>query len=146
MNRYRCSSPVLWGVIVGCVVVMGPETESRAGSDAISKEAKETTVEATKKYTAQQKEAFQQKVQEELSAVQRQIAMLQGKARDVSAGVRADLQRSIDELEKQKEKAKEKLATLRDATDDRWSAMKSGVDATLNDMKQTYRKALAHLP
>jgi len=145
MNRYYCSSPVLWGVIVGCVVVMGLETESRAGSDAISKEAKET-VEATKKYTAQQKEAFQQKVQEELSAVQKQITMLQSKTRDVSAGVRADLQRSIDELEKQKEKAKEKLGTLRSATDDKWSAVKSGVDATLDDIKQTYRKALSHLP
>ena len=145
MNRYYCSSPVLLGIIVGCVAVMGLETESRAGSDALSKRAKET-VEATKTYTAQQKEAFQQNVIEELSAIQKQIEMLQGKTRNVSANVRADLQQSIHELEKQKEKAKEKLATLRGATDDKWNAVKSGVDATLDDMKQTYRKALSHLP
>jgi len=145
MNRYRCSFSILWGVIVGCLVFLGLETESPAESGSITKEVRET-VEATKEYTIQQKEAFQQKVQEELSAVQQQITVLQGKTRDVSAGARADLQQSINELEKKKEKAKEKLGALRVATDDKWNAVKSSVDATLDDMKQTYRKALSHLP
>jgi len=145
MNRYQDSSPVVYGVILGCIVMLGAETEVRAGTDTIAKEARET-LEATKEYTAQQKEVFQQKVHEELLAVQRQISALQDKTREVSAGARADLQQSIDELEKKKETAKEKLATLRGATDDKWNAVKSGVDAALDEVKHSYRKVLSRLP
>jgi len=145
MNPHQDSSLVVCGVLLGCMVMLGVETEARAGTDTITKEARET-LEATKAYTAQQKEAFQQKVHEELSAVQRQISALRDKTRDVSAGARADLQESITELEKKKETVKEKLATLRNATDDKWNTVKSGVDAALDEVKHSYRKALSRLP
>jgi peptidoglycan hydrolase CwlO-like protein len=76
-----------------------------AGVDTIAKEARET-IEATKEYTAQQKDAFQRKAQEELSAIQGQIGALRGKVRNVSASTRADLQKSIDELEKKKRRSR----------------------------------------
>jgi len=145
MNRYRKLSPIVWTAIFACVVLLGLSTESRAGVDAMTKEARET-VEATKEYTTQQKQVFQQKVHEELLAIQKQIMALQNKSRDISTEARADLQQSINELEKKKETAKEKLATLRGATDEKWNAVKSGVDAALDEVKQSYRKALSHLP
>jgi len=145
MNRYGRSSLVVLRMIMGSALVLVVQTESFAGTDTITQEARET-VDATKKYTIQQKEAFQQKAQEELIAVQRQITALRDKSRNASTAVRADLQESIDELEKKKEAAREKLATLRVATDEKWNAVKSGVDTAFDEIKSSYRKAVSHLP
>ena len=145
MRRYSRISPIVWSVVAGCVLLLGVRTESSAGTDTITQSTRET-IDATKKYTAQQKEAFQQKAQEELIAVQRHIAVLRDKSREASIAARADLQASIDELERKKEAAKERLATLRNATDEKWNAVKSGVDTALDEINNSYRKALSHLP
>jgi ABC-type phosphate transport system auxiliary subunit len=128
-------------------IVLGPGTasDSLAGADTVAKEARET-VEAAKTYTAQQKDAFQRKAQEELSVIQHQIEVLRGKVRNVSVSTRADIQKSIDELEKKREAVKDKLDTLRDATDAKWHAVKTTVDAALDEIKGSYQKALSRLP
>jgi hypothetical protein len=138
----------LWAVCVALVWMIpdpGRAADLLVGAETITTEIKET-VEATKEYTAQQKEAFQRKAQEELASIQSQIRALRGKARNVSASTRAELQKSIDEMEKKKEAAKEKLDTLRDATDAKWHAMKTKVDAALDEIKSSYQKALSRLP
>jgi peptidoglycan hydrolase CwlO-like protein len=135
----------LWIVCVWAVLVLGMAPDSLAGAETIAKEAQET-VEAAKEYTAQQKDAFQRKAQEELSAIQRQIETLRGKARNVSASTRAELQKSIDELDKKKEAVKGKLDALRDATDAKWHTIKTTVDTAFDDIKGSYQKALSRLP
>lgn len=139
---------LLWTVWIVCVWVvldLGMAPDLLAGADAIAKEARET-VEAAKEYTAQQKDAFQRKAQEELSAIQRQIETLRGKARNVSASTRAELQKSIDELDKKKETVKDKLDALRDATDAKWHIIKTTVDTAFDEIKDSYQKALSRLP
>lgn len=128
-------------------VVLGPglTPDSLAGADTVAKEARET-VEAAKDYTAQQKDVFQRKAQEELVVIQRQIEVLRGKVRNVSASTRADIQKSIDELEKKRAAVKDKLDTLRDATDAKWHAVKTTVDAALDEIRGSYQKALSRLP
>lgn len=145
MIRRRGSIRAAWVVLVGAILLSGPAIESSPGTEKIVKEARET-VEATREYTAQQKEAFQQKVHEELAAVQKQISALQGRAHDISAATRADLQESIAELEKKREAAREQLNTLRAATDDKWNSLKTGMDAALDEIKSSYRKAVSRLP
>ncbi len=90
MNRRLDSSHTAWIALVVGNLLPGLPAESSAGTGKISKEAREA-VEATKEYTVQQKEAFQQKAHEELIAVQRKITALQAKAPEVSAATRADL-------------------------------------------------------
>ena len=99
MNRGSDSSCTMWIVLVVSMHFPGFVTESFAGTETITKEAREV-VEATKEYTVQQKEAFQQKAHEELIAVQKQITAVQAKALEVSAATRADLQKSINQREK----------------------------------------------
>ena len=135
----------LWIVCIGVVLGLGMAPNSLAGADTIAKEARET-VEAAKEYTSQQKDAFQRKAQEELSAIKSQIETLRGKARNVSASTRADLQKSIDELDKKKEAVKDKLDALRDATDTKWHAIKTTVDTAFEEIKGSYQKALSRLP
>lgn len=135
----------LWIACVWVVLGLGMAPDSLAGADTIAKEARET-VEAAKEYTAHQKDAFQRKAQEELSAIQGQIETLRGKARNVSASTRAELQKSIDELDKKKEAVKDKLDALRDATDAKWHTIKTTVDTAFDEMKGSYQKALSRLP
>lgn len=134
-----------WIAIAGIALVMGETCTSFAGTDTSTKEAKDT-LEATKQYTHEQKEAFQRKAQEELEVVQKQIGLLRKKGQEVSAATRAELQRSIDELERKKETAKQELERLRAVTDSKWAAMKTDVNSALEDLKRSYQKAMSRLP
>lgn len=144
-TRRYCSRYGVWIVITGMTMVMGVARVSSAGTETITKEAKET-LEATKQYTIEQKEAFQRKAQEELAVVQKQINLLRGKGQEVSAAARAELQKSIDELEKKKDAARHELEQLRAVTDSKWAAMKTNVNSALEDLKSSYQKALSRLP
>lgn len=144
-TRLQCSRYGAWITIAGMVLVIGVARVSSAGTETITKEAKET-LEATKQYTIEQKETFQRKAQEELAVVQKQINQLRGKGHEVSAAARAELQKSIDELEKKKDAAKHELEQLRMVTDSKWAAMKTNVNSALEDLKSSYQKALSRLP
>lgn len=112
MNRSR--------LIAGAVVVIGSwiapmsnmAADSTVSAEKVVKEAQEA-IEATRQYTVQQKEAFQRKAQEELAAMQQQILGLQAKIEKASESTRADLQRSLNELEQKKEGVREKLDELK---------------------------------
>ncbi|MBH0192902.1 MAG: hypothetical protein HP492_14335, partial [Nitrospira sp.] len=77
-TRLHCSRYGAWITIAGMVLVMGAARGSFAGTETITKEAKET-LEATKQYTIEKKEAFQRKAQEELAVVHKQIGALREK-------------------------------------------------------------------
>jgi DNA integrity scanning protein DisA with diadenylate cyclase activity len=108
-------------------------------------EAREA-IEATKQYTVQQKEAFHRKAHEELVAIQEQVFALQGKASKALAVIRTELQKSINELGKKWDIAKNKLDELRAATDAKWIDVKTGMTSALDELKNSYLKALSHLP
>lgn len=145
MTQRPCVLRTLWIASIWIVLDLGTAPDSLAGADTVAKEARET-VEAAKEYTALQKDAFQRKAQEELSAIHSQIEILRGKARHVSVSTRAELQKSIDELDKKKEAVKDKLDALRGATDAKWHAMKTTVDTAFDEIKGSYQKALSRLP
>ena len=145
MNRSHTFVGIVWIGIVGIIPLQGMAAETPVDIEKITKEARET-IEATKQYTAQQKEVFQGKVHEELVAVQRQVIALRGKASEASAATRTELQKSIHELEKKKDAAKNKLDELRAATDAKWSDVKAGMNSALEELKNSYQKALSRLP
>ncbi len=119
--------------------------EPPTGPETITKEARET-IEATREYTAQQKEAFQRKAHEELSAVQKKIIVLHGKVGEASVTTRAGLQKSIAEVEKKKGVVKNKLDELRSATDEKWSDVKSGVSSALDELNRSFQRVRDRLP
>lgn len=130
------------GLSVACcgLVLAGVEAgEQPVTSGTIAKEARET-VEATARYTTQQKEAFQRKAQEEFEAIQKQMAALQGKADKASVSARTELQKSIHELEEKKGAARKQLDGLKSASDATWNEMKAGVHAAIEEMNQSYQR------
>ena len=131
----------LWCGLVSAGVEAGEKTVT---PDTITKEARET-IEVTAQYTAQQKEAFQRKAQEELEAIQKQMAALQGKADKASASARTELQKSIRELEVKKEAVKQQIDGLKLATDAKWNEMKAGVHSAIEEMHQSFQRLRSKL-
>lgn len=139
---------VVIGVMVcgiGIMPVQGYGAEKPVIAETIAKEAHET-MEATKEYTAQQKEAFQQKAQAELETIQKQIAGLREKAGTASDTARAELQKTIHELEAQKDAVRKQLDELKSVTGSKWNEIKAGVHAAIEEMKQSYQRMLSRLP
>ncbi len=140
-------------VIIGlsAIVFYGPVSAGAGAGEqsvtpgTIAKEARET-IAATAQYTTQQKEAFHRKAQAELDAIQKQMTAVQAKADKASASVRAELQKSIRELEVKKEAAKKQLDGLKSATDAKWNEMKAGVHDAIEEMNQSYQRLRSRLP
>jgi rhamnose utilization protein RhaD (predicted bifunctional aldolase and dehydrogenase) len=145
MYQYPFMIAVLWVGMAGLVVPQDAAAESNAGTEKIVKEARET-IEATKEYTVQQKEAIERKAHEELAALQRQIIELRGKVTKASEATHAELQKSLHELEKKKDGVKARLEELKGATDAKWHDVQEGMTTALNELKQSYQKLLSHLP
>jgi peptidoglycan hydrolase CwlO-like protein len=120
--------------------------ESAAGAAGrVTKEAKDA-LDATKRYTIEQKDAFEKQVRGELDAIQAGISTLQGKINQASDETRADLQRAIDQLESKKTEAGKKLEDLHGATASTWSNLRDGMTGLLREMKRSYREAVSALP
>lgn len=136
---------LFWVPIAGMMVCQQVGAESTTGTDKIVKEARET-IEATKEYTVQQKEAIERKAHEELAALQRQIVELRGKVTDASEATRVELQKSLNELEKKKDGVKARLEELKGATDAKWHDVQERMAMAMNELKRSYRKLLSSLP
>jgi uncharacterized coiled-coil protein SlyX len=144
----------LWGPIGGLVLVVvmtswagngfGAESREKVTADDVAKEAKET-LQVTKEYTTQQKEAFYRKMDEELKETQAQIEKLKAKSGEMSAEARDNLNKRIAELERQKAEAAKKLDEMKAATAEAWTDMKTRLNATMKDMKKSYKRALSRL-
>ena len=140
----------LWGIVgIGLltipVVVTAGVSDKPVTGDTVIRETQEA-VTATKDYTIQQKDAFQRKVQTELDEMQVRIKQLRGQVKHASAEARADIQKAIGELEKKKDLANKKVKAIHSATASSWEQVKSKTDAAMDDLRDSLKRALSHLP
>ncbi|MDH4080161.1 MAG: hypothetical protein OEU68_10130 [Nitrospira sp.] len=145
MNRNQLIAGAAWVIGAWLAPMSGMAAESSVSAEKVVKEAQET-IEATRQYTVQQKETFQRKAQEELAVMQQQILELRAKVEKASDSTRADLQQSLNELEKKKDGVREKLDELKYATDAKWHEVRERMNSALDEVKRSYRRLLAHLP
>lgn len=145
MQRYPVMIGIVWVAMVGLSIPHSVAAESTVGTEKIVKEARET-IEATREYTAQQKEAIEQKMREELTVFQRHIVELREKVTQASDSTRVELQKSLNELERRKDGVKEQLDELKSTTDAKWHEVQEAMTTTLNELKQSYQKLVSHLP
>ena len=140
----------LWGIVgIGLlaipVVVAAGASDKPVTGDTVIRETQEA-VTATKDYTIQQKDAFQRKVQTELDEMKVRIRQLRGQVKHASAEARADLQKAIGELEKKKDLANKKVKAIHSATASSWEQVKSKTEAAMDDLRDSLKRALSHLP
>ena len=140
----------LWGLVaiglltVSVVVAAGASDKPVTG-DTVIRETQEAAT-ATKDYTIQQKDAFQRKVQTELDQMKVRIRQLRGQVKHTSTEARADLQKAIKELEKKKDLASKKVEAIHSATASSWEQVKSKTEAAMDDLRDSLKRALSHLP
>lgn len=103
-------------------------------------------LEATKEFALQQKEDFQKMIQAELDHMQKQIDHLRAKAENAKTEAQADLNKAIVELQKRKDAAGKKFPELESASEKAWGSLKSGLNATMEDLAKSYKPVLSHFP
>jgi len=140
----------LWGLVgIGLLTIPGVVTAGASDKpvtgDRVIREAQEA-VTATKDYTIQQKDAFQQKVQSELDEIQARITQLRGQIKHVSEEARADIQKAIGDLEEKKNLANKKAEAIHSATASSWEQVKSKTAAAMDDLRDSLNRTLSHLP
>ncbi len=65
---------------------------------------------------------------------------------EVSNDARADLHKSLQELDKKKGAARSSLHELESSADAKWNAATQRMNQALDELQRSYRKALSQLP
>jgi Skp family chaperone for outer membrane proteins len=140
----------LWGIMgIGLLTIpmamSAGASDKPVSGDKVMRETQEA-VTATKDYTIQQKDAFQRKVQTELDEMQARITQLREQVKHASGEARADIQKTIAELEKKKDLAYKKAEEIQSATASSWEHVKSKTAAAVDDLRDSLNRAISHLP
>ena len=106
------------------------------------KDSVSEAVETTGAYMAQQKEEAVKDMQQGLEALDRKREALQAKMADLSDEARQDLQHRLDQLKAEQQKLEERLEELKTASGQAYEEMKAGLEQSLNDLQDAYKRAL----
>lgn len=87
------------------------------------------------------KDAYEQKLQAKLDEWQADLDKLKAKAKGAEADARIEYQEEIDRLESQRNEARQKLAELREASDDAWEDLKDGVERAWDSVSESFKSA-----
>jgi hypothetical protein len=128
----------------GGEAVAAPKKADVSAAD-VKKETKEA-LEAAKALTVQQKEEFQKKMRDELDRMQKEIDRLVFKANQSKKETRAELDKVIKELQKQKDATAKKLQKMESASGKAWDDLKSGMNSSMEELEKSYTKAKSRFP
>lgn len=86
----------------------------------------------------EQKETYQQKIQEQLDEWRADIDRLKEKAKNATAETKLRYQENIDRLEIKMDEGKSRLKELKESGSEAWEAVKEGADSIWDTMKATF--------
>jgi archaellum component FlaC len=98
-------------------------------------------VENLSDYTYAQKEAFVQKMRDNLADLKKEIDDLGTKISQSTDEVKAAAKPKLEALDDQFDKLKAKLDNAEDATEDTWDNIKVGIKQSYDDLKKAYGDA-----
>lgn len=119
------------------------KVETRVSSEDVKRETGEA-LETTKTYLAQQKEKYQKDAESTLNDLNDKIKGLQSKAEQAGTDTKAKYNEIIEGLRKKQGEAQNKLNDLKSKSADAWEDVKSGMDAALENLKNSYNDAVSH--
>ena len=131
-------------VFLLCVVFAAAAVaEEKAGSvtkDEVKKEAAEAMNKAGE-YAGMKKDEYVKKMKELYGDLSKKIDVLKEKAKTAKGEAAEKINAALADLQPKQEAAKKKLEELGKDTSSAWSAMKSGFDKALGELKNAYDKA-----
>jgi hypothetical protein len=132
----------LWA-FAGC----GDKDQEKGKAGTVTKEdVKKETKEAyqsAKAYTKEQIQAYKEQAEAKLAAYAKEIDQLQATAEKLSGDAKAKAEQQIAVLRQKRDAAYEKLKELNASGAGAWEQIKSGLDAALDDLINTYKKVVA---
>ena len=131
------------GAFAGC----GENEQSQSKPATVSKEdvkkqAKEA-YDTTKTYTQEQMQAFRQQTEAKLAEYEKDIDQLQAKVEKMGGDAKAKAEQQLTALRQKRDAVSEKLKALGSSSEGAWEQIKSGIDAALEDLGNTYKKVAA---
>ena len=131
------------GVFTGC----GDKEQDQGKAEKVSAEdVKEKTMEAydaTKSYTQEQMKAFHEQMKTRLAEYNDDIDKLQAKVESLGEDAKAKAEQPMAELRQKRDEVSKKLLELSSSGGNAWEHLKSGVDAAMEDLGNTYKKVIA---
>jgi uncharacterized phage infection (PIP) family protein YhgE len=131
------------GAFTGC----GEKEQDQSKTEKVSgKDVKEKTVaayDATKAYTQEQMQAFQEQMKTKLAEYNDDIDKLQAKVEALGGDAKAKAEQQMTELRQKRDDASKKLQELSSSSGNAWKQLKSGIEAALDDLGNTYKKVAA---
>ncbi len=113
------------------------QDKDRFSTGQVTQQAQET-FDAAKKYTLEQKDAYQKKMEAELRDLSHQIGELKDKAHTLKGEALVTLEAKLGELKEKQKVAEEKVKEMRAASAEAWENVKTGADKAFQDAKKTY--------
>jgi hypothetical protein len=127
-----------------CVSFYGVAIAADTGSPPTKEEVKKEALEAYKKaeaYAGVKKDEYIKKMHEGIADLSEKIEKLKVKAKGAQGEAAIKMNKAIAELKVKQEAAKKKLGELGKDTSSAWSAMKSGLDKAMGELKKAYDDA-----
>jgi len=97
-------------------------------------------------YTYEKKEEYQRDLAAQMREMDTKIAELKVKASKASDSTKAEFNRNMESLEKEKAVLAEKMEAVKTSTASSWNSVKAGTDSAMESVKKAYEKAKASLP
>jgi len=91
------------------------------------------------------KQAYEEKLKSQLDEWDAKIEVLKAKAEKKGAEAKVDYQQTIEDLQKKRTKAKDRLQELRAAGDNAWEDLKSGVEQAWSSLGDAVDSAVSRL-
>jgi len=131
------------GILAGC----GDNEQTQSKPAAVSKEdvkkqAKEA-YDTTKVYTQEQMQAFREQTEARLAEYEKDIVQLQAKAQKLEGDAKAKAEQQLTQLRQKRDAVAEKIKELGSSGGKAWEQIKSGAEAALEDLGNTYKKVAA---
>ena len=89
------------------------------------------------------KQVYEKKFKAQLDELNSKIDVLKAKAKQAEASVQADYYETIEDLQKKRSEAQNKLQSLREAGDDAWEDMKQGVEDSWTSFAASVKSAFS---
>ena len=121
---------IVAAALTGCNTVAGMKQDTHQASD----------------YTYEKKEEYQRALAAEMRELDAKTDELKAKAGRASDSVKAEFNRNMEALDRQKAVLREKMDAVKTSTAAGWDQVKASTDSAMNSVKQAYEKAKASLP
>ena len=134
---------VALGAVAGC----GENEQSQSKPAAVSKQDVKQDVkqayDITKAYTQEQMQAFREQAEARLSEYEKEIDQLQATALKMRGDMKAKAEQQLTQLRQKRDTVSEKMKELGSSSDGAWEQIKTGIEAALEDLGNSYKKAAA---